>query len=565
MKSFYRHILVWAVAILSLWEVSSCDNSLSRIPELAKAEHCMEAHPDSALAILQAVDTLQLTTEAQRAKYALLLSMALDKNVIDRTDFNVLQPAIDYYADHGTATDQLRTYYYQGRIYSNAGNNPDALKAFMKATDKVEDSDDTMTKARLYFAQIDIYMALLKFDKAEEVCQIAAEYFKEAGRSNSYANCMTTMINICTLLNDESKTFEYIVKSKELLDKMSPMLKANYYNNTLVAFTAFKEKDEIETLITEIDHNLSENELDKVAYAYALYKIGNYDQSLKVIKSVPIKEIPSRERVRCFALLAQNYEMQHSYKEAYEAYYNYVQVSDSVDIVLLREDTQFIADRHQLELQNLKQEEAKHRIFLIAVFSILLLCLIFYYRFKAQKRKIAENMLMVSNLRELLKVKTEKSDREKSELQNSLATSTTQSQSLQTAIDQLFEQRFATIDQLCSSYYEYQGTAHEKQKLYKDAMNLVVNLGNDPKTLQEVEKFVNTYKDHLMERFRQTFPDLKPQDYQLYLYVVAGFSARAISIFMNEKLDVVYNRKSRLKRKLKTNLTNQDHSFADCL
>ena len=186
MKSFYRHILVWAVAILSLWEVSSCDNSLSRIPELAKAENCMEAHPDSALAILQAVDTLQLTTEAQKAKYALLLSMALDKNVIDRTDFDVLQPAIDYYADHGTATDQLRTYYYQGRIYSNAGNNPDALKAFMKATDKVEDSDDTMTKARLYFAQIDIYMALLKFDKAEEVCQIAAEYFREAGRSKSY-------------------------------------------------------------------------------------------------------------------------------------------------------------------------------------------------------------------------------------------------------------------------------------------------------------------------------------------------------------------------------------------
>ena len=127
MKSFYRHILVLAVAILFLLDFSSCGRSTSLVPELSQAENCMEERPDSALALLQAVDTLQLTSEEQKAKYALLLSMALDKNVIDLTDFDVLQPAIDYYADHGTATDQLRTYYYQGRIYVNAGNNPDAL------------------------------------------------------------------------------------------------------------------------------------------------------------------------------------------------------------------------------------------------------------------------------------------------------------------------------------------------------------------------------------------------------------------------------------------------------
>ena len=392
-KNSYLIFLFTLPLLLFTWIVFSCQSSINQIPELSQAESCMEERPDSALDLLQAVDTLQLTTEEQKAKYALLLSMALDKNIIDRTDFDVLQPAIDYYADHGTATDQLRTYYYQGRIYVNAGNNPNALKAFMKATDKVKDSDDILTKARLYFAQIDIYMALLKFDKAEEVCQIAAEYFKKAGRDNSYANCMTTMINICTLLNDESKTFEYISKSKELLEKMSPMLKENYYNNTLVALTAFKEKDEIETLITEINHNLSENELNKVAYAYALFKIGDYDQSLKVIKSVPIKEIPSREKVRCFALLAQNYELQHSYKEAYEAYYNYVQISDSVDIVLFREDAQFIADRHQLEMQTLKQEEAKNKILWMGISSIcILIAIILWICLQLKNRTLQKNL-----------------------------------------------------------------------------------------------------------------------------------------------------------------------------
>lgn len=88
MKSFCRHILVLAVVILFLLEFSSCGRSTSLVPEISQAENCMEARPDSAHALLQAVDTLQLPNEEQKAKYALLLSMVLDKNVNDRTDFD---------------------------------------------------------------------------------------------------------------------------------------------------------------------------------------------------------------------------------------------------------------------------------------------------------------------------------------------------------------------------------------------------------------------------------------------------------------------------------------------
>ena len=562
MKSFYRHILVLAVAILFLLDFSSCGRSTSLVPELSQAENCMEERPDSALALLQAVDTLQLTSEEQKAKYALLLSMALDKNVIDRTDFDVLQPAIDYYADHGTATDQLRTYYYQGRIYVNAGNHPDALQAFMKATDKVEDSDDTLTKARLYIAQVELYKSVLNFKDAVQACSKAAQYFKTANRTNSYANCMITMTNLYTLLQNESKALKYLSLSQKLVNQMNQRMQSYYYDNYLTTITTFKGPREVEIALSNYCQVNEENR-DDMILANAYLHIGKHDEALSHLQRYSLQGLP--KNIKYYALLAQTYEAKNMYKESYEAYRNYVSLDDSINVALFREDTQFIADRHQLEMQTLKERQTKHFILLIAAFCIILVCLISYYRIKAQKRKIAENMLVVSNLRELLKVKTEKSDREKEELQTSLATSTTQSQSLQTAIDQLFEQRFATIDQLCISYYEYQGTPHEKQKLYKDAMNLVLNLGNDPKTLQEVEKFVNTYKDHLMERFRQTFPDLKEQDYQLFLYVVAGFSSRAISIFMNEKLDVVYNRKSRLKRKLKTGITEQDNVFAGCL
>ena len=47
---------------------------------LNRAEMLMESHPDSALTILSTIDKEQLSDNRQKAKYALLMSMALDKN-----------------------------------------------------------------------------------------------------------------------------------------------------------------------------------------------------------------------------------------------------------------------------------------------------------------------------------------------------------------------------------------------------------------------------------------------------------------------------------------------------
>ncbi|MBR4298723.1 MAG: hypothetical protein IKT59_03315 [Bacteroidales bacterium] len=62
---------------------------------LEDVDSYIEARTDSALAVLEGIDKSELTSKELEAKYALLLSQALDKNYIDRTDFEVLKPAID--------------------------------------------------------------------------------------------------------------------------------------------------------------------------------------------------------------------------------------------------------------------------------------------------------------------------------------------------------------------------------------------------------------------------------------------------------------------------------------
>ncbi len=81
----------------------------------------MEEHPDSALHLINGIKITQMRSDKEKAQYSLLKSMALDKNYIDTTTFDVLQPAIDFYLRNGNSNEKLRTYYYQGRIYQNRG------------------------------------------------------------------------------------------------------------------------------------------------------------------------------------------------------------------------------------------------------------------------------------------------------------------------------------------------------------------------------------------------------------------------------------------------------------
>ena len=79
--------------------------------------------------------------------------MALDKNYIDTTTFDVLQPAIDYYIKKGSPDEKLRTYYYQGRIYHNQGDDDMAMKSFLSATDIKDGISDSLLYANLLVAQ----------------------------------------------------------------------------------------------------------------------------------------------------------------------------------------------------------------------------------------------------------------------------------------------------------------------------------------------------------------------------------------------------------------------------
>ena len=149
-----------------------------------RAESLMESAPDSAMTILDSISLGALSSQKDKARYALLKSMALDKNYIDATSFDLLQPAIDYYLKQGSPDEKLRTLYYQGRIYQNMEEDEEAMKSFLQATEERGQISDSLCLGRTFFAMSVLYARQYRIEDYISYSHRASEIFSKINRQD---------------------------------------------------------------------------------------------------------------------------------------------------------------------------------------------------------------------------------------------------------------------------------------------------------------------------------------------------------------------------------------------
>ena len=385
MRKLILNILAVAVTAMTIFSCKDARNSeVYRL--LTDVDSYIESRPDSALAVLEGIDKAELTSKELEAKYALLMSMALDKNYIDRTDFEVLQPAIDYYENHGTATDKLRTFYYEGRIYQNQGNDESAMECFVMSINLGDASNDLSTKARNYSAQGSLYSQYYNWEKYVQCNLEAAHYYKLLNNIDAYARMLLRASEGYIFLGDNDAADEILLECKKYLDQISDRNKAWYYGVVLThRFENIPEED-IYHMIDEYLNFVPENEVDWLTIANVFLSAGDGISARDAIN----KYIPNKSDNRYYALLTQIYKAENSYKEALETYEQFNKITDSLDFVALKQDTQFIEERHQLELKALQEKEAKTRTALICIIALLVALIAIYLIRKQLKIRTAE-------------------------------------------------------------------------------------------------------------------------------------------------------------------------------
>ena len=388
-----RPIFRLMLALLAALCLTACTRPAA-VPELDTADSLMERRPDSALALLRRIDTLRLTSRHDRARYAMLLSMALDKNYIDLKDFHVLQPAIDYYEEHGTPTEQMRTFYYQGRIYDNAGNMSKALQTFLKALEKGKESNDIPTKARIYSAQIQPYLQLMAFDKAIEAGKKALIYNRQAGRIESYALNLNHLANTYTLKNDKANTWKSLTECRKLWPYISKKRKQEFYDNYLIAVTSFCGKDSIQAAVREYESHVPQSQWNILTLADAYTHIQDFDRAEYFATQYKLHTSIDSD-CRYYAILYFLYRAQGKYKESGEICTKFNNINDSLNISALQENVRLTEARHQQELQNREAELTRVRNYWMAACCIAILLLIILFtcyrlRISRMQKRLAE-------------------------------------------------------------------------------------------------------------------------------------------------------------------------------
>ena len=277
------------VIILALCLVS-CSHHSKHWETLTQIEAFVEENPDSALSVLQCIEVDDLSGSEEKAKHALLLLMALDKNDVAETDFEIFHPAIDYSKNTGTPTEQMLTLFYQGQIHRINSQYAQALACFGEAIKIDENSKDIQTKARIYDAQGDVYRVLTKWDETITSKLCAAEYFSKLNNTDSYVSSLLDVFYTYTQNGDSISAGRYHNKCNDYLKDISSKTRNKYYCYYLNYLIATNKLNVIENTIQEYLSEVPANNLDYLSLAYAYMALGDIN---KVAEALSKNELPA--------------------------------------------------------------------------------------------------------------------------------------------------------------------------------------------------------------------------------------------------------------------------------
>lgn len=351
MISWCDHILIrTAVAVLVLCAVLSCSDDTAVMEELDRAEAVMEEYPDSALALLDTLDRSRLTTREARARHALLYSQALDKNWIELTSDSIISPAVKYYSRHGSPDYRLKTQYYLGCIFRNAGDREQAMEHFVEAESYVDRATDWQAVGRLYSAKRTIYFDIYDFEKSYRDALLSAEYYSKSGDIPLMVKAMTNAA-YCAYFLDNYKTADSLLNEvrDKYWDAASITNKSTYFSSSL--YMAVKtDSSAVKRILNEYLQTITDpEEMDWSAVANIYRMSGNLDSALWALERYPLA-YPDYENEPQYLLLSSLiYEDLKQYDKAYASLKKYSDIVGDEDIDKFEADTKFIEERYAHE------------------------------------------------------------------------------------------------------------------------------------------------------------------------------------------------------------------------
>ena len=539
------------LTIFSLLLLAACTNTAPRTKHsaLAKADSLMHTHPDSALALLQSISADSLTDDANRAYHALLLSQALDKNYIDKTDDSLINIAVTYYADKPVTTQQMLAHYYHARIKQNAKAYPEALYSALHAEAAALQLNDHYHLGLIYRLMMECYNRVYNTEKELEYAQLSYEHFalSEHERYTKFAQLDLAKAYTSNRKMDQSieilKPLLKITEEKNDSTLLSRILAS--YSNALMCLNEYAmAKNILLRLQTIKKRPLTTRNFSNLAICY-LYE-NQPDSALyygaKAEKM--IKNDADRYLYEDFKYLYHRKEK--NFETALAAYRKAsAHHDDAMSTADNHEIDRVVQQFHEEQLKIVQKRTLKHYTF-VALLLLLIIIGVFLgylcYARRQMKRKVDTYLQLQKILEQMLQRQAEQD----------------------TALVKLYKEKYLAFVSLTERYNRT--TTQKDEQKFINEIRKELNSLKTPEFRLQIEYDINSYRNHIIRDLRQQVPTITDSELAYIIYSQAGFPLPVIEQFLEVNQRKLYYYRDCIKKKIaKANAPDMDRFLRELL
>ena len=573
MKPFYVILNFIAIAIAAT-VASSCGNrEAGRIMD--SAEDVMWIRPDSALAALESIDTLNLKAKAQRARYSLLYTMALARNHRDIPDLRIIKPAAGYYDRHGSNDDKMKMYFYLGTAQYDTGDPESAIASYIRAKEYSSHSDNLVFKGIISSSISDVYLWNHNNTESISYCKEACDYFAQAKDSFRLWNTTGLLANRYSNIRDWTKadSLYSIFFSQPVRDTSiySGQLLNLAWNNIFKPGSDPHESIDLFRKATG-EYGVIPSISDYGVYAYASDVIGDHDTANDIIRQ--LDKVDSSSTI----LKIWKYRILKRRGDYKEALVYLEQSIDDRDSEVLETVGQSVAlaqsDYYEnksllLDKDRRIQRQMKWLIFLIALLVVASGLGIYSKRKKMWQRQVEEISFIndevnqrlnesllceAEHLRSIdsLKSANELAERNIQTLSEKLSDAAEKEQALmrlRAKYAQANKQQYTQLNNLCRRYFESSKSSKESDdKIYTEVKKILAIL--DEPNQKDLESMLDDNLDGIMTKLRAAIPDTTEKDFRFISFLILGFDTKTIARMMDYNVNTVYTKRYNIKEKI---------------
>ena len=573
MRLFRIFIRLVAAAVVAMVFTSCGNREAGRIMD--SAEDVMWTRPDSALAALESIDTLSLKTKAQRARYSLLYTMALDRNHRDIPDLRIIKPAASYYERHGSNDDRMKMYFYLGVAQYDTGDPEAAITSYLRAKEYSSRSDNLVFRGIISSSISDVYLWNNNNSESILYCKEACDYFVQAKDSFRLWNTTGLLANRYSNIRDWAKadSLYSIFFSQPIRDTSiyARQLLNLAWNNIFKPGSDPHESIDLFRKATG-EFGGTPSLSDYCVYAYASEIIGDYDTANDLIRQ--LENVDSSSTI----LKIWKYRIfkrRGDYKDALVCLEQSIDDRDSEVLetvgqsVALAQSDYYESKSLLLDKDRRLQRQMKWMIFLIALLVVASGLGIYSKRKKMWQRQVEEmsfindevkqrlNESLLCEAEHLRSIDSLKSANELAEkniqtLSEKLSSAAEKEQvlmALRAKFVQVNKQQYAQLNNLCRRYFESSKSSKESDdQIYAEVKKILAIL--DEPNQKDLESMLDDNLDGIMTKLRAEMPNTAEKDFRFIAFLILGFDTKTIARMMGYNVSTVYTKRHNIKDKI---------------